>query len=218
MRSSPVYRFLPSVRAAGRLVGRGSFWKVLCAFAVFGALYQVTSLTTGGTQAYPPAHPYGWVAGVVAVLAALGACGSLAFGFATLDNPERRLQVHKAWILAVWILAPPLWFSFEYNALWTDEWPSEVKGDRAASVRLQRDVDRLRDDLSRQTDPGKASVLGLQLGVARERASADAEVRKTRLERLKQSQDVASKFWLAISSLLTGLFFGKDFIRPGPTS
>jgi hypothetical protein len=40
-----------------------------------------------------------------------------------------------------------------------------------------------------------------------------ADARKEHFERFKNGEDVASRFWIAISTLLTGLYFGKDFIH-----
>ena len=51
------------------------------------------------------------------------------------------------------------------------------------------------------------------------RKMADNEIRKMKFDEYKHGVDVASKLWLALVTVLLGLYFGKDFSRtPSPSS
>ncbi len=102
---------------------------------------------------------------VAACLSAAGLLYSLflaKYEFGKGFDPHSKAKVLQAIVLSFWILAPPIWFWFEYFFLY--------KG-------------------------------------------SDSTTDKPALDDFKHGQDQASKIWLALVTLLLGLYFGKDLIR-----
>jgi H+/Cl- antiporter ClcA len=100
---------------------------------------------------------WAWVAGI-------GGGIALIFGWYGFGKPFDAHdcgKVLQAVVLAIWIVAPPIWFWYEYFFLY-------------------------------QPIP---------------------ETKKPSLDQFKHGQDQAAKIWLALVTVLLGLYFGKDLSR-----
>jgi hypothetical protein len=105
----------------------------------------------------------GWTAAVFLVIS-VGVC---FWGFGQGFDPHKLSKIAQAILLGLWVLAPPIWFWYEYFFLY-----------------------------STYTAPSGAA--------------------KPLLEEFKHGQDQSAKIWLALVTLLFGLYFGKDLIRDTP--
>ncbi|HEY7337222.1 MAG TPA: hypothetical protein VH639_20190 [Bryobacteraceae bacterium] len=90
------------------------------------------------------------------------------------------LRVWKVCLLAPWVILPPIWFSVEYYYLYPKVAASLIAAPPAKPAT--------------RTD---------------EREN-DSETAKDSLERFKQGQEESAKVWLALVTLLTGIYFGKE--------
>ena len=102
-----------------------------------------------------------WLSGIFGVASIVLGC----FGFGKRFDPKSPLKLTQAVVLLIWILAPPLWFWFEYYFLYKKL--------------------------------GPPSNGPLKLG----------------LDEYKHGVDVSSKIWLALVTVLLGMYFGRDFTR-----
>jgi hypothetical protein len=103
----------------------------------------------------------------IGVLSACGLLASVLFGWCELGVGFNRNDCVKVWqaiILCGWILAPPIWFWFEYFFLYD------------------------------------------RLGTAKPDA-----------EEFRHGQEQSAKIWLALVTVLLGLYFGKDFSHESST-
>jgi hypothetical protein len=105
----------------------------------------------------------GWIASGLLVISVAVCFWSFGQGF----DPHKPSKIVQAVLLGVWVLAPPIWFWYEYYFLYSNYAP---------------------------TSPAT----------------------KPPLEEFKHGQDQSAKIWLALVTLLFGLYFGKDLIRDTP--
>jgi hypothetical protein len=92
----------------------------------------------------------------------------LFWGFGKGFDPHDCVKVSQAIVLGIWVIAPPIWFWYEYFYLYPDT----------------------------------------------------TYVPKPSLDEFKHGQEQSSKIWLALVTLLLGLYFGKDLTRessPAPS-
>lgn len=108
-----------------------------------------------------------WVAAIFGFVA-------IGLGFTHFDDPldwQHKFKIIQAGILVLWIIAPPIWFWYEFFFLYK----------------------RTQDD-NRDKDPDRD------------------------FDRFKFGQDQSAKIWLALVTVLFGLYFGKDFKRESKSS
>ncbi|HEX7158675.1 MAG TPA: hypothetical protein VF214_06660 [Edaphobacter sp.] len=103
-----------------------------------------------------------WVMGFVASgFMVVSILFGIWFGFGKGFDPRDWAKVAQAVVLGIWVIAPPIWFWYEYFFLYPDT----------------------------NITP------------------------KPSLDEFKHGQEQASKIWLALVTLLLGLYFGKDLVR-----
>lgn len=100
---------------------------------------------------------------IFGTVAAIGMVASIAFAKCRFGYPFDRndpVKVQQAVVLCFWILAPPIWFWFEYYFLYLPQ-----------------------------------------------------KTRTATLDEYKHGVDQSAKIWLALITVLLGLYFGKDLVK-----
>ena len=105
----------------------------------------------------------GWTSAVLLVIS----LGLSFWGFGQGFDTKKLSKIVQAGLLGFWVLAPPIWFWYEYFFLYSSYAPV-------------------------------------------------APATKPLLEDFKHGQDQSAKIWLALVTLLFGLYFGKDLVRDAP--
>lgn len=180
----------PSATSPGKLVWVGTV--IVGVLTTVGAilLWYKTPSALNRISTYPP-HSLAWLGMIVVSSAGITfACFCILFGIhlhitGASDETgmwKTKVIVWKFVFLILWVIIPPVWFCAEYFAVYT---PPPFPTPSCVEAK---------------ESPGLSS----------DHYSQQMEFRKEKIEEFTEGQEVTSKAWLAIVSVLLGLYFGKN--------
>lgn len=183
----------------------GKTWIALALIALIavGLVCVTLSGSKTGINVFPQ-HSNGllwdtWVTGVAGVFAVF--CILFGIRFSDVSDTARferagRIRTWKIILLGLWVMLPPIWFSCEYFFLYPQPMDIMTMHNKA--------------EAEESKIPGVHASSQPITGPQQHAAMTEAEILKEHFEKFNRGQENASKIWLAVVTLLTALYFGKE--------